>query len=193
MTTALLQERRRAPRLHSGSVEVAVRSADRSLPAETVNVSEGGLCVRLQELLEIRSLIHLHLGGVECAGRVAWVIQRLDLRPAPPFMFDVGVEFIDPPRLLRRWLAERFPSHPAASAVKAGGENAKGGLQPWVFSGRTYMPSMQRASRRPQPWHLVVAIDGSPCFSGHYASERQALAAWAAFKRAHAKRGGPIG
>ncbi|MBI1992263.1 MAG: PilZ domain-containing protein, partial [Candidatus Omnitrophica bacterium] len=114
LTATSLRERRKFPRHEPPPrFDASLLLPQGAVPAHSINVSEGGLCVRLEETLEVRSLVRLQLTPVEgsgsgrgqrpmeCAGRVAWVIQRLDLRSAPPFLFDVGVEFVDPPPLLR--------------------------------------------------------------------------------------------
>jgi len=120
---------------------------------------------------------------VECTGRVAWVIQRLDLRTTPPFLYDVGVEFVDPPPMLRQLIArgESLPSLRGQATPQKFLESA-------VIHGRPFMPRLARVENHPMRWHLVVSIDGVPCFSGHYPSERVALAAWAKFRRQQTKR-----
>ena len=158
-----------------------------------VNYSEGGLCLRLEETLEVRSLIRLQVAPaqpresqrrpIECTGRVAWVIQRLDLRSMPPFLFDVGIEFVDPPPLLRRLIAQRGAFTPLQ------GRNAHDKtLEAAVIRGRQFLPRLEREAGHAPRWHLVVFVDGAPCFSGRYASERTALTAWAQFQRQQAKR-----
>jgi len=61
-------------------------------------------------------------------------------------------------------------------------------LEPFLARGRDFTPRLERASSRPPRWHLVVSVDGVPCFSAHYPSERAAIAAWAKFKRQQARR-----
>lgn len=189
----LTQERRRFPRTVSGarlSINVIHPSA-RSV--SQVNYSEGGLCLRVDEALEVRSLIRFqvaparagdgHRRPVECTGRVAWVIQRLDLRSIPPFLFDVGIEFVDPPPFLRRLIAQR------ANVATAQDRSAPGkSLDVAVIRGRQFIPRLERDAHRPSLWHLVVSVDGAPCFSSRYPSERAALLAWGLFQRRQAKR-----
>jgi len=113
----LTQERRRFPRTAAAARLSINLVHPHAASVSHVNYSEGGLCLRLDESLEVRSLIRLQVAGarasagqrrpVECTGRVAWVIQRMDLRSMPPFLFDVGIEFVDPPPLLRRLIARR--------------------------------------------------------------------------------------
>ena len=174
----------------------------------SVNLSEGGLCARLDELqdpLEVRSLVRLQLtparGGaaehranernspvrlarsVECTGRVAWVIQRLDLRSTPPFPFDVGIEFVDPPHVLRQFLNQRSDVTPLKGQTVR-----EKRLESAVIRGRHFIPRLEREPNHSPHWHLIVSVDGTPCFSGHYPSDRAAVAAWATFKRRQAKR-----
>ena len=192
----VIQERRKFPR---GDVQprVAVNllQAHRSIAASSVNIGEGGLCLRVEETLEVRSLVRLHVTPeqaasmkgprpFECMGRVAWVVQRLDLRAAPPFLFDVGIEFVDPSPTLRRLLAQRG-ARLTTPQVRVGQAKA---LDSAVIRGRRFMPRLEREANHALRWHLVVSVDGVPCFSGHYPSERVAMAAWATFRRQQAKR-----
>ena len=187
---SVLQERRRFTRAGpSGRVAVNMLCPQTSTPPSSVNVSEGGLCLRLQEMLEVRSLVRLQLTpegsgvrgerSVECTGRVAWIIQRSDLRENPPFVFDIGIEFVEPSRLVRQLLAqgaERLTvgkTRPVRMRV----------LEPLTVRNRSFMPQLERTANQASHWHLVVSVDGTPCFSGHYASEHAALAAWAKFRR----------
>ena len=199
MTTTIspVEERRKSARLATPPPQFGVslvRSARGSLSAESVNLSEGGLCVRLREMLEVRSLVELRLTPegaaakarrpLRCTGRVTWVVQRLDLRDMPPFLFDTGLEFVNPPAPLRQWLLrsagiEGRAKRPAASPKW---------LEQAVVRGRSYQPRLVRIPNRPDGWHLVVAVDGVPCFSEHYASERAAATGWGKFKRQRARR-----
>ncbi|MBI3320941.1 MAG: PilZ domain-containing protein [Candidatus Omnitrophica bacterium] len=204
-----IQERRQFARSEwTARVAINLLRTRRSIVADpVVNISEGGLCLRLQEELQVRSLVQMQLtataaGGssertgqgtapeslrtgrpVRCTGRVTWVVQRLDLREAPPFLFDVGIEFVDPPPLLRRLLVQRG----AALTSKSREPHTKT-LEASIIRGRRFVPRLERSSRPPLRWHLVVSVDGVPCFSSHFASEQEALAAWARFKRQQAKR-----
>lgn len=160
----------------------------------SINYSEAGLCLRLEASVEVRSLVRFelqpgHAGSgkpsrsVECTGRVAWVIQRLDLRPSPPFLFDVGIEFIDPPSFIRQWMTN---SHETLNAVKRPG--APRAMESAAIRGRVFVPRLERESTRPARWHLIVSVDGAPCFSDRYASERAALTAWTQFQRQQSRR-----
>src|SRR3989338_10396734 len=142
---ALLQERRKFSRVEiPPRLGVNILRPNASVVADNINVSEGGFCVRLQELLEVRSLVRLQvtsersgsineLRPVECTGRVAWVIQRLDLRNSPPFLFDIGIEFVDPPSILRRFLAQRISTVPPVKKTPLLQEKA---LAPSIIRGR---------------------------------------------------------
>lgn len=164
------------------------------VPVNSVNFSDGGLCVRVDEALEVRSLVRLQLSraigeaargsrAVECTGRVAWVVQRLDLRPIPPFLFDVGIEFIDPPPALRAVITQGGHRVGAVKAQPTQGRL----LESAVVLGRSFVPRLTRDEHPPRRWHLVVLVDGVPCFSGHYPSAREALLAWAQFRRQQAR------
>ena len=210
-STASVQERRRFSR-HDAAPRLAINliRSRQSIAADNVNLSEGGLCLRLQEELEVRSLVQLQLTSagsvahedrragersavtrrgrsVTCTGRVAWVIQRLDLREAPPFLFDIGIEFVDPPSVLRQFMARQGIAL-AAPTSKANPAPLAKALDPLLVRGRSFVPHLERSVRPDLRWHLVVAVDGVPCFSERFATERAALDAWAKFKRQQAKR-----
>jgi hypothetical protein len=57
-----------------------------------------------------------------------------------------------------------------------------------MIRGRQFIPRLERDAHRPSQWHLVVSVDGAPCFSNRYPSERAALSAWSQFQRQQAKR-----
>ena len=189
----LTQERRRFPRSAAGARLSIHFVHPRTASVSHVNYSEGGFCLRVDEALEVRSLIRLQVAGaragegqrrpIECTGRVAWVIQRMDLRSIPPFLFDIGIEFVDPPLLLRRLIAQRSGAAPAQGR-RAPGRTLDGA----VIRGRQFVPRLEREAGHPAHWHLVVSVDGAPCFSSRYPSERAALSAWGQFQRQQAKR-----
>lgn len=194
LTSPPIQERRRFGRADAPSrLAIDLLQSERRVAVDAVNVSEAGLCLRLEERLEVRSLVNLQLRPprgsvrglrpVRCEGRVAWVMQRLDLRDAPPYLFDVGIEFSDPPAFLRRLIAGRG-SHPAARPPTVRAVS----LASAVLHGRQYVPTLERATNSRASWHLVIAVDGVPCFSERYPSERAAKAAWEAFRRRQARR-----
>lgn len=152
-----------------------------AVAVDSVNVSNGGVCVRLPEMLEVRSLVRLLVRAgqvLECTGRVAWVVQRLDLRAMPPFLFDVGIEFVNPPPALQRVLVPHYP--PALAPRAAAGTHL---LETTTLKSRTYTARLERAADRPHPWHLTVFVEGVPCLSARYASATAARTAWAQFKR----------
>ena len=207
--TTPVQERRQSPRSDAlPRFGIQLLQPQGLIAVSSVNLSEGGLCVRLDDLhdpLEVRSLVRLqltpartgaseHRGGernsgrylskrVECTGRVAWVIQRLDLRSSPPFPFDVGIEFVDPPPALRQFLAQRSEvSPPKGRAVR------EKRLESVVIRGRHFIPRLEREPTHSPHWHLIVSVAGTPCFSGHYPSDQAAMAAWITFKRRQARR-----
>jgi hypothetical protein len=182
------QERRRSARLEPpAGFEVSLLRPDQSLFANSVNVSRGGLCLRLQEALEVRSLVRLQftqaVRTVTCLGRVSWVIQRLDLREGPPFLFDIGIEFVDPPPFLRQLMARQGVRSPAAPPRTSRGRV----VETYAIRARQYVSRLERTTDRPLRWHLVISVEGTPCFSHRYHSERAALVAWGRFKRQQGK------
>ena len=182
-------ERRHLPRIDMhGRVEVDVLASQTRMAADSVNLSEDGMCVRMQEALEISSRVRLRVFAqaaarpVECGGRITWVIQRLDLRNVPPFLYDVGVEFINPPSRLRQFAAE------LGVLLKTSLRSSNTSLDPLSMQGREYRP---RVAHEPSPhgnWHLVVTVDGAPCVSGRYPSERSAIQVWEQLKRRMARK-----
>ena len=55
-------------------------------------------------------------------------------------------------------------------------------------SSRNALPRLER-SPGPRPgWHLIIAVDGVPCLSERYGSERAAKSAWDAFRRRQSRR-----
>ena len=187
-------ERRKAPRADlQGRVEIDVLASATRLQASSVNVSEVGICLRLQEALEISARVRLRLFAeaskrpLEFGGRIAWVVQRLDLRDAPPFLYDIGVEFVDPPARLREFIARTgVPVRAAATPSQEGTL-----LRPAMVNARWYVP---RLIQEPSPagrWHLVVIVDGVPCLSRRFTSERSAAASWQQFKR-QASKAAPV-
>ncbi len=206
-TTTAVQERRRFTRNEPPPhFAINLVQSDRSIHAQNVNFSEGGFCIRLEEMLEVRSLVQMELtpegsnngrgrvvngGGMarasrtmKCRGRVSWVMQRLDLRNMAPFLFDTGIEFVDPSPMLRQFMARYGVD---LSVLKRRTVRHKT-LDAFVIRGRTYIPRLERASARPPRWHLVESVDGIACFSRHYASQRAAVMGWATFRRQQAKR-----
>ena len=201
-----IQDRRKFPR-HDvpPRFHINLLHAHGAVTADSVNVSEGGLCLRLAEELEVRSLVRmqltpassLHESGqlgegvvgrglrpMRCTGRVTWIVQRLDLREGPPFLFDVGIQFVNPPQTLRQFMARQGISlsemtHRVAQAKT---------LESAVIRGRQFVPRLERSPDHGRRWHLIVSVDGAPCFSHRFASEREALTAWTRFKREQARR-----
>ncbi len=214
-----VQDRRQFSRAEAPlRLAVDLLQPDHRLSADAVNISEAGLCLRLEERLEVRSLVSLQLTplragaarnlprlsrlsrshareaqsreaqsrgvrAIRCEGRVAWVIQRLDLRDEAPYLFDVGIEFADPPAFLRRLMIGRGSRSvsrlPAAHTVSVASA---------VIHRREYVPRVERSTGSRSGWHLIISVDGVPCLSERYLSERAAKAAWEAFRRRQARR-----
>lgn len=199
MPANAIQERRKIARVDfRGRVEIAALtppSAGRSPlvaasselgPADSINLNEEGMCLRLQRELSIHAHVALrlfaeeHKRPFECTGRVAWVMQRLDLRDAPPFLYDIGVHFINPSSRLRGFASDLGLHMRAAGGSTA---SAKARLEPAMIRQRCYVPQVEQESTSPRRWHLVVTVDGAPCFSQRFASRREADDAWEDFQR----------
>ena len=150
------------------------------LEGNSLNLSEGGIRLRLRGALEIRSRIRVRVfetpsrKPLECAGQVAWVVQRMDLDDQPPFLYDVGVQFIDPPPRLRQFaLRAGVTLKPVVTKPIP--------IQPATISGRLYLPHLDHEPAG--SWHLVVWVEGVPCFSHRYPSQREALEGWTEFRK----------
>ncbi len=190
MALETVSERRKVPRADlQGRVEINVLASATRLQASSVNLSEVGICLRLQETLEINARVRLRLFAdaskrpLEFGGRIAWVVQRLDLRDAPPFVYDIGVEFVDPPARLREFVAR------AGMPMRAVAIRPQGGtlLRPAMVNDRRYVPRLDQEPSPAGRWHLVVTVDGVPCSSRRFTSERSAVASWQQFKRQASK------
>lgn len=201
MALRTLDEHRRTGRVDfQGRVELEVSHRAARLEGSSLNLSEGGVCVRMQESLDVRSPVTLWLFAqsrtrpLQCLGRVTWVVQRLDLRTIPPFLYDIGVEFVKPPARLRALasrlgLTMRGLSAGAVAHVGPAGKVVKHhSLQPATIRGRAYEPRLVHELGSQASWHLVVKVDGAPCFSQRYASEHESLHAWSQFRRQMTRR-----
>ncbi len=161
-----------------------------------VNVSNRGACLRVGHSLEINSLMDLqfkHMVSAQaenvneiekCSARVAWVVQRLDLRATPPFLFDVGIEWLSPPKLLIQSIFGKtavVKSELSAKARKA--------LTSWQRNGREFVPKLTFEENRDPSWHLVIMADGAPCSSQRLATEKAALEALKKFQEDQAPSG----
>ena len=158
-------------------------SQSNRLKGNSLNLSDGGICLRLEAALELRARIRLRLfphakRPVECAGQVSWVIQRRDLRDSPPFVYDVGVKFIEPPAKLRRMLGVRDCLSLRPTVTERPRQPL---LEPVTVNERRYIPHLDRESSSGL-WHLTVWVDGVPCFSHRYPTQRESLKAWDTFR-----------
>lgn len=182
--TASVQERRRFLRQDVPErVSVNLLEPSAAGPVTYVNYSEGGLCLRLTQALDVRAVVRMRLRPedashrpISLTGRVAWVMQRLDLRTSAP-LFDIGIEFTDAVPKIQQALGRRLA-----------GQRAGTRLEPSSIGGRLFVPQLEKTAAPHGRWHLVVAVESVPCFSGHYDSERAALLAWGKFKSSQARR-----
>lgn len=155
-----------------------------------VNISCRGACLRTGTPMEINTQLQLRMehrqstlkvgkaAAESCLARVAWVQQRLDLRDTPPFVFDIGIEWVNEPARLIRSL---FGDSPAdATGMPAGARRL---VKPWSANGREYSATLIEDLSAQVPWHLVIRVDGAPCLSRRFDSERAATNALRAFKK----------
>ena len=99
-TIPLPQEYRQSPRVNfDGQALIRTEHHSGFVPCEPRNVSVGGMCLRLEEEVELRSEVDVQLvipntpQPLQCHGRVNWITARLDVRMQPPIPYDVGIEF----------------------------------------------------------------------------------------------------
>ncbi len=187
----LNSDRRRFPR--SAAIPrflIGLRKAEGLVSATSVNVSEGGLCLRMRQPLDVRSIVQLSLTPqsgrpaqpMVCAGRVVWVMARQDLAGAARMVYDIGLEFIAPPPALRQLLSP--------SGARTAEPIHRARVPEVVIRQRRYVPRLERESAQDLSWHLIVDVEGNACFSGRFATRREALGAWERFQRqrAHSRR-----
>ncbi|GEM_PF-4461714 len=101
-TTAPVEEKRQFPRVTCEG-QVFLRTEERFEPIACTpqNVSIGGVCVRLEAMLEIGAEVDVQLvlpqfaQPLACHGRVCWTTARMDLCDEPPIPYDVGIEFLN--------------------------------------------------------------------------------------------------
>lgn len=93
-------DQRRFPRGKYKCV-VTVKQAGSTTPIASVteNIGVGGVCVLLEQGLDIFSVVQLEIvledgnPPMRMGGTVVWVVRRRELRKGPSF--DTGVEFTD--------------------------------------------------------------------------------------------------
>ena len=197
LTSILDPERRQSLRLpYDGPVEVEPAGRGAWISGEGRDLSEGGLCVRLPERFDLHTVVRVRLvaerlraalqatvasigrAPVECVGRVAWTTARMDLAPEPPYPYDIGIEFVKLPPLIRRQLTltyerlqQRQPQSPSPR------------LKPARIGGHVYDAVITREPTTDLPWHLVVRTESVPCYGARFQTAAKAAAGWDAFRR----------
>lgn len=106
------EEKRQFPRApFEGQALIRTERHATFIPCEPRNVSLGGMCLRLNEDVELRSEVDVQLVAassaqpIECHGRVNWTTARLDVQPHAPVPYDVGIEFVGVSPQIRAALA----------------------------------------------------------------------------------------
>jgi c-di-GMP-binding flagellar brake protein YcgR len=83
--------------------EISIYGSKRvTIPAQTENISAGGIRVLLDKKLPVSSIIELDIYGIKekpivCKGRILWVFTRKNLYRDGELRYDTGIEFHDIP------------------------------------------------------------------------------------------------
>lgn len=187
MNTLVETDRRQSARLaYDGPVEIETFACSGWVSGHGRDLSEGGLSVRLNEHFDLHTVVRMRLspprarGPVECLGRVAWTTARMDLVTQPPYPYDVGIEFVKVPAVIRRQLAATYehlrrraqPPTPVPHVRTAS------------IGGQQYTPVLTYEGIPRPAWHLIVQAEGVPCFAQRFATASEAVAGWQTFRQA---------
>jgi len=185
---ATIQERRRYPRAtYVGRVEV--RAGRTAYAATPQNLSLGGMSVQIDQELELRCLVDIHLHpqpgqpAIVCQGRVNWVTARMDLRRTPPIPHDVGIEFLNLSPGARRRLLQFVDDLRSREAAPTYGPH----LKPATIHGRSLTPFLRVDTHPSGDWELLVYEGEHCCYEHRYETTEQALRGWHAFQDEVAK------
>ena len=92
-------DQRRFPRVRQQCVvSLRQRQGRPSIATFTENIGVGGVCVLLEQGLDIFAPVDVELKlndekpPMTCRGAVAWVVRRRELNRAP--LYDTGIEFV---------------------------------------------------------------------------------------------------
>ncbi|MBI4356078.1 MAG: PilZ domain-containing protein [Candidatus Omnitrophica bacterium] len=178
-----LSERRRFPRVaYAGTVEIRTRRCAYTATPQTLSL--GGLSVQLDEELELRSLVAIHLQpnprapAIVCQGRVNWVTARMDLRHTPPIPHDVGIEFLSlsaGARRLLRLCVDELRNQEAAPAYRPH-------LKPTTIHGRQLAPFLRTDTHPSGDWELLVYEGEHCCYEHRFPTVEQATRGWRTFQ-----------
>ena len=111
-------DQRRFPRIrHACVVSLRQATGRPSIATTTENIGMGGVCVLLEQGLDIFAPVDVEVTlndgrpALACRGMVAWVVRRREWQQ--PVVFDTGIEFVglDPEDRTRlETLLARIPS-----------------------------------------------------------------------------------
>ena len=194
MNTIMEAERRQSLRLpYEGAVEIETSASGGWISGHWRDLSQGGLSVRLNERFDLHTVVRMRLlpsadpdapvrrsrAPMECVGRVAWTTARMDLAAQPPYPYDVGIEFVKVPALIRRQLALtyehlRHRQQPPTALPR---------LRPVLIGGQWYRPSLTYEGVPRSAWHLIVQAEGVPCFAQRFDTATEAVAGWKTFRQ----------
>ena len=194
MNTIMEAERRQSLRLpYAGSVEIEASASGGWISGHGRNLSQDGLSVRLNKRFDLHTVVRMRLlpstdpeaavrrsrAPVECVGRVAWTTARMDLVAQPPYPYDVGIEFVTVPALIRRQLAITYEhlrrrQQPPTAVPR---------LRPALIGGQWYRPSLTYEGVPRSAWHLIVRAESVPCFAQRFDTATKAVAGWKAFRQ----------
>lgn len=97
--------RRRFPRVNRRClIKVTEKGSRKHFVTETENIGVGGICVTLNEALELFSEVEIELTlkddgpPIKCRGNVVWMVKSGEIKEKRPVIkFDTGIEFADIP------------------------------------------------------------------------------------------------
>ena len=186
MSMLMEAERRQSLRLpYDGPVEIETSARGGWVSGHGRDLSEGGLSVRLNERFDLHTVVRMRLSPprarapVECLGRVAWTTARMDLVAEPPYPYDMGIEFVKVPALIRRQLTSacqhlRQRQQPPTAVPK---------LRPVLIGGQRYTPSLTYEGIPRPAWHLIVRAEDVACFAQRFGTAAAAVAGWKTFRQ----------
>ena len=99
--SANIKERRQFPRFDYENIQIWKDLTSNMLNCKAKNLSAAGVCVLLDEELEIATKFGIKITlpdkhrPITCNGKINWTMARADRRKYPPYEYETGIEFTD--------------------------------------------------------------------------------------------------